>query len=265
MICRRGRRSTTTCAAGRRKVCGGTSTMRWCLPTVNAAVGKPRPRRRSSTASRSAPPIKKRRQGLRRGQEGHRAQAPHPDRHRRTAPHRLRPRRRRPGPRRRQAAARGLPPTLPLRRPRLRRWRLCRTPRNLGCRQDAHLARDHPPRRPRQRLRGAAAALGGRAHLRLDLQEPAPGPRLRAAHRRRRDPHNHRRLRHLATPMAMINRPSQTRSESPMRPRRQPLMSASSRPVARSCPAYRSGHDPVRTGRLPIAEVTQIRRCSRSH
>ena len=47
-----------------------------------------------------------------------------------------------------------------------------------GLPTNPHHARDHPPWRPRQGLRGAAAALGCRAHLRLDLQEPPFGPRL---------------------------------------------------------------------------------------
>ena len=56
------------------------------------------------------------------------------------------------------------------------------------------------------------APLGRRAHLHLNLQEPAPRPRLRAAHRRRRIPHHHRRFRHFATAVGMIRLPSQTRS-----------------------------------------------------
>src|SRR4051812_35407621 len=125
----------------------------------------------SSTANRSERPIKKGIEGLRRGQEDQRPQAPHPDRYRWTAARRQGPFRRHPGPRWRQGGAQGLPRTLSLRDPRLRRWRLCRAARALGQGQGPHHRRGRQTQPSRQGLRGAAPPLGRRTNLRLDPQE----------------------------------------------------------------------------------------------
>ena len=95
--CRHGRRSTTICAAGSAKGSGTGSIMRWSWSTASASVARPLRARRSSTANRCAPPIKRGLEGLRRGQEDQRTQAPHPDRYRRTPPRRASPWRRHPG------------------------------------------------------------------------------------------------------------------------------------------------------------------------
>ena len=57
----------------------------------------------------------------------------------------------------------------------------------------AHIVVEVVKRQPsRQGLRGAAPPLGRRTNLRLDPQEPPFRPRLRATHRRCRNPHHHR-------------------------------------------------------------------------
>lgn len=62
--CHRGRRSITICAAGSARGSGRASITPLSWPTASGAAGRPRPRRRSSTASRCAPPIKRGRQGV---------------------------------------------------------------------------------------------------------------------------------------------------------------------------------------------------------
>ena len=58
-IYRLGRRSTIISAAGSAKASGIGSTMRWSWRTGSASAASPHQARRSSTASRCAPPIKK--------------------------------------------------------------------------------------------------------------------------------------------------------------------------------------------------------------
>jgi transposase len=129
--------------------------------------------------------LKRRGLRLRCRQEDQGPQAAYSHRHARAAVVRDRPRRGRAGPRRRAGPAQGRPPSLPLAAPRIRRRRLCR-------RQAARRAqgpwrldnRDHQAIRRRKGLRGPAATLGGRAHLRLARTMPPPRQRLGAQHRK---------------------------------------------------------------------------------
>ncbi|PJN92989.1 hypothetical protein CNY89_24760, partial [Amaricoccus sp. HAR-UPW-R2A-40] len=54
-----GRRSTTTCAVGSEKASGQACSTPSSWPTGSRRAGKPRPRRRSSTAKASGRPIKR--------------------------------------------------------------------------------------------------------------------------------------------------------------------------------------------------------------
>src|SRR5829696_1914542 len=73
--------------AGSARACGTGSIMRWSWPTASAPAERPARPPPSSTANRSRRLIKRGIEGLRRGQEDQRPQAPHPDRHRWAAVH----------------------------------------------------------------------------------------------------------------------------------------------------------------------------------
>ena len=157
MTSRPSRRSTTICAAGRPRASGSASiTPCWSL-TVSGWGARPARRRRSSTASRCAPLIKKGLSRLRRGQEDHRPQETHPDRYGRTPVVSSGPRRQRAGPRRGQAAVARAPAHVVLRGNSLRRWRIRREAHQLGQRKNPSEAENHQATARPATLRAVAA------------------------------------------------------------------------------------------------------------
>ena len=135
--------------------------------------------------------------GLRCGQEGHGAQAPHPRRYARPALERHCPSRRSAGPRRCPRAASYGAPVVSLHRDHLRRRRLSGAEDGGDRRRDRPLEAGDRQAHRRAPLRGPAEAVDRGENLRLDQPQPAPRPRLRALCQNRRrlrpprhDPHH---------------------------------------------------------------------------